>query len=73
MVNCTTPMAGPSPSELIRDGFVLIARGIASWFARIHHALEVARAKRDLRELDDRQLRDIGLRRDDIDSLFRDR
>ena len=72
MANYTTTMSSLSPPEMIRDGFVLIGRGIVTWGRQIHHALDVARAKRDLKDLDDRQLHDIGLRRDDIDSLFRD-
>jgi len=70
MVNCPTSVVTQSPAEMVRDGFVLIGRGLAAWVAEGRHALDVARAKRDLRALDDRHLRDIGLRRDDIDSLF---
>jgi uncharacterized protein YjiS (DUF1127 family) len=38
---------------------------------RIHRAWGAARARGELHALNDRMLKDIGLRRSDIDSLFR--
>jgi uncharacterized protein YjiS (DUF1127 family) len=39
--------------------------------ARIYRAWLAGRARTDLHALSDRTLRDIGLRRGDIDALFR--
>jgi uncharacterized protein YjiS (DUF1127 family) len=43
----------------------------ASAFAGIHRAWVAARVRRELHELSDRTLNDIGLARGQIDKLFR--
>lgn len=72
MSYCPTSEVTQSPGALIRQGMALIWRGVVAWAVARRQALDETRAKRELRGLDDRHLRDIGLRRDDIDSLFRD-
>jgi uncharacterized protein YjiS (DUF1127 family) len=48
---------------------------IASWMRAAWRALSdlrsTLRARRELRELSDRMLKDIGVKRSEIDSLFR--
>jgi uncharacterized protein YjiS (DUF1127 family) len=43
-------------------------RALLSWLVNMLGAL---RARRELHELSDRMLKDIGVRRSEIDSLFR--
>lgn len=47
------------------------SRVLSGWFERAAEAQRAAQARRELRGLDDRYLRDIGLERNDIDRLFR--
>jgi uncharacterized protein YjiS (DUF1127 family) len=48
-----------------------IVPAMISFLKRLLHALAAARARSELRNLSDRTLRDIGLHRGQIDSLFR--
>ena len=42
-----------------------------AYWSAVWHWWRVKQMRRELHQLSDRALRDIGLRRDDIDSLFR--
>lgn len=59
------------------DQILLAHRGlgrlesIASVFSTLHRAWTAARERRELHELSDRTLKDIGLSRAQIDALFR--
>jgi uncharacterized protein YjiS (DUF1127 family) len=46
-------------------------KGLWKWLLAHHRVLAGGRARRELHELSDRMLKDIGVRRGDIDSLFR--
>jgi uncharacterized protein YjiS (DUF1127 family) len=60
--NAATP---PSPLS------GMIASLVASVFSNTYRAWVTARARRELHELSDRTLKDIGLSRGQIDQLFR--
>jgi uncharacterized protein YjiS (DUF1127 family) len=49
----------------------LSARHLALLLREQHRAFVLRRARRELQALNDRTLQDIGLRRSDIDSLYR--
>ena len=46
-------------------------RILLEWLPKLFRAWRAAHARRQLLELSDRTLKDIGLRRAEIDSLFR--
>jgi uncharacterized protein YjiS (DUF1127 family) len=56
--------------EAAIDLSVYSARRIWKWLREQHKAWVAARTRRDLHALSDRILKDIGLRRDQIDRLF---
>lgn len=59
------------PSSALIDAGRLIAQGVAALAGALVAELAWRRAVRELRELDDRMPRDIGLRRGDIDHAAR--
>lgn len=77
---CRSAIYPPRPTmgearALVRDGLRLAARGAALWTGALAGGIlrtcAMARASRELQEMDDRLLHDIGLRRDDIDHAVR--
>ena len=44
---------------------------LKGWWRRVRQAHKAARTRRELHAVSDRLLRDIGLQRDQIDSLYR--
>jgi uncharacterized protein YjiS (DUF1127 family) len=44
---------------------------LKAWWRRVRQARAAARTRRELHAVSDRLLRDIGLQRDQIDSLYR--
>lgn len=72
MQHCTAINVRQSPGAMMRDGIVLFLRGAMAGIASLRRGLDERRAIRDLKALDDRLLRDIGLRPGDIDTLFKD-
>jgi uncharacterized protein YjiS (DUF1127 family) len=50
---------------------VAAVRAIWKWLLEHHNALGGGRARRELHELSDRMLKDIGVKRSEIDRLFR--
>jgi uncharacterized protein YjiS (DUF1127 family) len=44
---------------------------LKAWWRRMRHAHAAARTRKELHAASDRLLRDIGLQRDQIDSLYR--
>ena len=64
----------PNPIVLSHSGFgrlELIVSSVAAAFLAMHRAWVSQRARRELHELSDRTLQDIGLSRAQIDALFR--
>lgn len=58
-------------SDLDRRGASRISQFFAGFRARRAQAREVARIRRELREMSDRELNDLGLGRGDIDDVAR--
>jgi uncharacterized protein YjiS (DUF1127 family) len=60
-------MASPALSDAGR----LVAQGVAAFAGALAAGLAWRRTIRELQELDDRMLRDIGLRRGDVEQAVR--
>jgi len=76
----TSPLAGIDFDRIERDAHAMRAREIGAWasaaatalgefWKKLGRRLEAARARDELRGLSDRMLRDVGLRRSEIDHL----
>ena len=63
--------AGHTLTVVLVELGAALCRGIVRQLARAAERRRQARARRELRGLSDRFLRDIGLERSDIDRLFR--
>lgn len=70
------PLTTNQARAMLRQGLGLVLRGTGLWIVAgmggILRAMAHHRARRHLHGLDDRLLRDIGIRRDDIDTAVRD-
>jgi uncharacterized protein YjiS (DUF1127 family) len=63
--------AGYARLEIVADAALAALRVLWKGWLRIHAAWNAERARNELRALSDRTLKDIGLHRSQIDSLYR--
>lgn len=63
--------AGYARLETVAEAAAAAVRALWKGWLKIHSAWNAARARNELRALSDRTLKDIGLSRGQIDSLFR--
>ena len=63
--------AGYARLETVAEAALAALRALRQGWLRLHAAWNAERARNELRALSDRTLKDIGLHRSQIDSLYR--
>lgn len=70
-IDLTLGHAGVARLEIVAGAIAATFRALSEPLVKIHHAWVAARVRSELHALSDRTLKDIGLSRGQIDTLFR--